>query len=151
MTTKRDIVKAAFGEIGLAAYVFDLQPEQLELAKASLDRLMAAWNGQGLGLAYPLGASDLDDDLASPDWAHDALVMGLAVRIAPGFGKVVSPDTKAAAMSALNIVRARCINRIPMVADTMAIPDGSGHKVVSLYLEELATTLDNPSGPIGLD
>ena len=154
MTTKRDIVTAAFAEIGLADYVFDLQPEQLEHAKTSLDRMAATWNGQGIAIAYPLGASDLDDVLPVPDWAHDALVMGLAVRLAPGFGKMVSPDTKAAAMAALNIVRGRCITRIAMVPDTMAIPAGAGHKTTDgsrLYLDLPDATLDNPSGPIGLD
>lgn len=48
--TKRDIVAMAFEEIGLAGYVFDLQPQQLEGALRRLDSMMATWNGKGLRL-----------------------------------------------------------------------------------------------------
>lgn len=154
MTTKRDIVAAAFAEIGLAAYTYDLQPEQLETAKGSLDRMMAAWNGQGISVGYPLGdSSSLDDDLNAPDWAHEAMVQNLALRVAPGFGKMVSPDTRAAAMAALNVLKSRRVTLTPMVRDTMATPAGAGNRSAYgiPFLAEPDETLDNLSGPIGLE
>jgi len=48
--TKRDIVNRAFEEIGLAAYVYDLAPQQLEGALQRLDAMMATWNGKGIRL-----------------------------------------------------------------------------------------------------
>jgi hypothetical protein len=45
--TKRQFVTSAFEEIGLADYVFDLQPEQLEGALRRLDSMMAEWNAAG--------------------------------------------------------------------------------------------------------
>jgi hypothetical protein len=38
---KRQFISAAFEEIGLASYVFDLQPEQLESALRRLDAMIA--------------------------------------------------------------------------------------------------------------
>jgi hypothetical protein len=55
MPTKRDIITDAFAELGLAEYIFDLQAEQLETAKRSLDRMMALWSGQGIVVSYPRG------------------------------------------------------------------------------------------------
>jgi len=88
--TKRDIVNRAFEEIGLAGYVFDLAPQQLEGALQRLDAMMATWNGKGIRLRYPLpssnAASDLDQIIGVPDDALEAMHLNLAVRIAPGYG-----------------------------------------------------------------
>ena len=138
--------------MGLAAYTYDLQPEQLETAKRSLDRMMATWGGQGIVVGYPLGtASDIDDETNAPDWALEAMVQNLALRIAPGFGKVVSTDTKAAASMALNVLGARRVTMVPMVPDTMAIPAGAGGVFRAVFLAEKEETLDDVFGPIGLE
>jgi len=104
--TKRDIVNQAFEEIGLASYVFDLQPQQLESALRRLDNMMATWNGKGIRLGYPLPSSPADSDLDQvtgvPDSALEAMATNLAVRIAPMFGKTVSPDTKTIAKKGLH-------------------------------------------------
>lgn len=130
--TKRDIVNMAFEEIGLAAYVFDLQPQQLEGALRRLDAMMATWNGKGIRLGYPLpsspGASDLDQETGVSDAALEAMALNLAVRIAPGYGKTVSPDTKATAKNAYNQIIAQAAKPIEMQLDSMAIPAGAGGK-----------------------
>jgi hypothetical protein len=61
--TKRQFITAAFEEIGLASYVFDLQPQDLQTALRRLDAMMAEWNGKGLRLAYPIPLSPEDSDL----------------------------------------------------------------------------------------
>mgnify|MGYP003525752305 CR=1 FL=1 len=53
--TKRQFVTQAFEEIGLAAYVFDLTPEQLQSALRRLDSMMASWNAKGIRLGYQIG------------------------------------------------------------------------------------------------
>lgn len=130
--TKRDIVNMAFEEIGLAGYVFDLQPQQLEGALRRLDSMMATWNGKGLRLGYPLpsspGSSDLGQDTNVSDFAIEAMALNLAVRIAPGYGKTPSPDTKASAKSAYNQLMAQAAKPISMQIDNMAIPAGAGAK-----------------------
>lgn len=130
--TKRDIINMAFEEIGLAAYVFDLQPQQLDGALRRLDVMMATWNGKGIRLGYPLpsspGSSDLDQDIEVSDAALEAMALNLAVRIAPGYGKTVSPDTKASAKNAYNQIIAQSAKPIEMQLDNMSIPSGAGNK-----------------------
>lgn len=130
--TKRQIVEDAFAEIGLAAYTFDLQPEQLQAGLRRLDSLMATWNAQGIRIGYPLpsspGASDLDALTDVTDMAIEAIVGNLAVRIAPMFGKTVSPDTKATARRAY-VALLNYAAQVPERAlDHTAIPAGEGNK-----------------------
>jgi hypothetical protein len=105
---KRQFVTAAFEEIGMADYVFDLQPEQLQGALRRLDAMMMEWNALGIRLGYPIAASpqnsDLDEEANTPDSAWEAVITNLAVRIAPGYGKTVSPDTKMIAKNAYNVL-----------------------------------------------
>lgn len=96
--TKRQLITQAYEEIGLASYVFDLTPEQLESARRRMDMMAAGWNANGVRIAYPSSAtadgSDLDQECELPDFAIEAIVLGLAVRLAPSLGKSVSPETK---------------------------------------------------------
>jgi hypothetical protein len=104
--TKRQFVVQAFDEIGLASYVFDLTAEQLQTALRRLDAMMATWNAVGIRLAYPLPAypqdGDLDEQTGVPDRANEAIYTNLAIKLAPSYGKQVSPDTKTAAKAAYN-------------------------------------------------
>ncbi len=115
--SKRQFVAAAFEEIGLASYVFDLQPEQLQSALRRLDAMIADWNGKGIRLGYPLPGSpqysDLDEPSEVPDSANEAIITNLAIRIAPGYGKVVMPETKAVAKDSYNTLLQRATAPIP--------------------------------------
>jgi hypothetical protein len=146
--TKRDIITQAFEEVGLAAYVFDLQPQQLEGALRRLDAMMATWNGKGIRLGYPLpsapNASDLDQDTNVPDAAIEAMILNLAIRIAPGYGKTVSPDTKASAKNAYNQVMARAAIPVEMQLDAMSIPSGQGNKGWRYYNDPFLRTPVDP-------
>lgn len=129
--TKRQFVTAAFEELGLSAYTYDLQPEDYASAGRRLDAMMATWNGKGVRLGYPLVTNpdnlDLDVDTAVPDSANEAIITNLAVRIAPQYGKVVSPDTKAAAKAAYDVVLARAARPLEyQLPSTM--PAGAGNK-----------------------
>jgi len=130
--TKREVVTNAFEEIGLANYVFDLQPEQLQAGLRRLDNMMATWNSRGLRLGYPLpdspGGSDLDEETGVTDEAIEAMVANLAIRIAPLFGKTVSPDTKSAARGAYMALLNRRTNTLEKRIDANAIPAGQGTK-----------------------
>jgi len=102
--TKRDIIEQAFDEIGLAGYVFDLQPQQLDSALRRLDNMMATWNGKGIRIGYALpsspGSSDLDQESGVTDMAIEAMALNLAIRLGPGYGRAIAPETKAAATMA---------------------------------------------------
>ena len=129
--TKRQFVEAALTEIGLASYVFDIQPEQLEYARRRLDAMMADWNGKGLRLSYPIPASPEQGSLAEetnvPDSANEAVILNLAVRLAPSYGKQIMPDTRLLAKTAYDTVLQRATAPIELqFPDTL--PSGAGSK-----------------------
>lgn len=96
--TKRQFIEQAFEEIGLAAYIFDLTPEQLQSALRRLDAMMAGWNANGIRIGWPIPSSpdnsELDVDTKVTDVANEAVYTNLAIRLAPGFGKTISADAK---------------------------------------------------------
>jgi hypothetical protein len=129
--SKRQFISAAFEEIGMAEYVFDLQPEQLQSALNRLDAMLAEWNAKGLRLGYSLPSSpqdsDLDEPTFTPDSAWEAIITNLAIRIAPGYGKAVSPDTKVTAKAAYNTLLQRAAFPLEQqLPETM--PTGQGNK-----------------------
>jgi len=115
----------------MAEYVFDLQPEQLQSALNRLDAMLAEWNAKGLRLGYSLPSSpqdsDLDEPTFTPDSAWEAIITNLAIRIAPGYGKAVSPDTKVTAKAAYNTLLQRAAFPLEQqLPETM--PTGQGNK-----------------------
>ena len=134
--SKRQFVAAAFEEIGLASYAFDLQPQQFESALRRLDAMMASWNALGIRLGYPLPSSpqfsDIDAQSEVPDSANEAIITNLAVKIAPGYGKQVMPDTKATAKETYNTLLSRAAAPLEQqLPGTM--PSGAGNKPWRVY------------------
>lgn len=129
--TKRQFIEQAFDDIGLAGYVFDLQPEQLQSALRKLDTMMATWNAQGIRLAYPLPSSPQDSDINQetdvPDSAYEAIYSNLAIRIASSFGKQVPIEVKATAKQAYNVLLQRATQPIEMQLPR-TMPAGAGQK-----------------------
>jgi hypothetical protein len=134
--SKRQFVAAAFEEIGLASYVFDLSPEQLQAALRRLDAMIADWNGKGIRLGYPLPGSpqdsDLDEPTLVPDSANQAILTNLAIRIAPSYGKVVMPETKAVAKDSYNTLLQRA-TMPPEQQLPATMPAGAGNKPWRVY------------------
>ena len=83
----------------------------LQLALRRLDAMMAGWNARGIRLGYPLPSSPSDSSLTEPtgvpDRANEAVILNLAILLAPGIGKTVSADTRIQARAALNTLLAR--------------------------------------------
>lgn len=130
--TKRQFIEEAFDEAGLAAYVFDLSPSQMNSAKYKMDRMLAVWNAKGIRIGYPIPPSRSTDDLNVvtnvPDSAHEAIITNLAIRIAPSYGKIISKDTKNIAKSSLTVLLLRA-TRAMEVQFPETMPLGAGHKV----------------------
>jgi hypothetical protein len=129
--TRRQFISGAFEELGLAAYVFDMTPEQFQSAARRLDSMLLEWNARGLRLGPNISGSvdgaDLDTDMGLPDMANEAVITNLAIRLAPSYGKTPSPDTKATARGALNTVYARLAQPVEMQLPT-GTPLGAGNK-----------------------
>jgi hypothetical protein len=143
--TKRQFISQAFHEIGLASYVFDLSPEQLNTALLSLDSMMASWNAKGIRVGYPLSSNPESADIASdtgvPDAANEAIYLNLALRLAPAYGKTVSPDTKFSAMVAYQGLISKVAKPIEKQYDGM-LPVGAGNKDSANFMNTPAESLD---------
>lgn len=130
--TKRQFVTQAFEEIGLAAYVYELTPEQLDSALRRMDAMIAGWNSSGVRIGYPLpsspDSSNIDVDSGVPDFANEAIYLNLAVRLAAPYGKVLAPETKAAADMAYSNMANQVMPPIPERQMPRTLPRGAGTK-----------------------
>lgn len=129
--TKRQIVNQAFSKIGMAGYVFDLTPEQLQDAGHQLDAMMAEWDAKGIKLGYPMAVDpdniDLDQDSFLPTAAYSAAFMNLAVMIGPDYGKEVPARLLVGAKKAYDVVVGiAAMPRQQQFPSTM--PAGAGNK-----------------------
>lgn len=130
--TKRQLIIQAFEELGLAAYVSDLTPEQLESALRRMDAMVSGWSANGIRIAYPLPSSpqlsDLDAESNIPDFAIEAIYLGLTVRSAAPFGKTLSPETKALASMAYSNMASQAVIPTPERQMPQTLPRGQGAK-----------------------
>ena len=126
MTTKLSIVQQALGEIGLGTYVFDPSPEQLQAALERLERLAAQWDGVGIRKGYSLG-NDIAAESGLPDTAIDAYALHLALRLAPSYGKQISPTLMVAAKDAKNALMVTGAT-LPQVQYPGTMPVGVGNR-----------------------
>lgn len=134
--SKRQFVTAALEEIGLASYVFDMQPEDLQSALRRLDTMIANWNGKGIRIGYPIPGSpqfsDLDEPSDVPDSANEAIITNLAMRLAPSYGKQVMPETKATARDGYATLLQRAVMP-PQQQLPSTMPAGAGNKPWRVY------------------
>ena len=154
--TKRELISQAFEELGLAAYVFDLTPEQWLSALRRMDAMVGGWNANGVRIAYPLSTSpqtsDLDQDSGIPDYAFEALFLGLAVRLAPSYGKTVSPQSAMFADMAYSNMANQVAIPTPERQLPHTMPRGAGTKpwrnfnnpFIREHQEDILAGSDNP-------
>jgi hypothetical protein len=155
--TKRQLVAQAFEEIGLAAYVYDLTPDQIQSALRRMDAMVAGWNSNGVRIGYSLPSnpddSDPDVDSGVPDFANEALFLGLAVRLAPSYGKQVAAETKAWADAAYSNMVNQVAVPTPERQTPNTLPRGQGSKPWRTVNQPFMRTPEDPvdaggDGPI---
>jgi hypothetical protein len=157
--TKRQFILAAFEEIGLASYTFDLQPEQLESARRRLDAMIADWNGKGIRLGYPIPSSpqdgSIDEETNVPDSAYEAIICSLGIRLAPSYGKQVMPMTMATAKQGYDTLLQRATFPLEQQMPS-TMPAGAGNKPWRVYDNPFLRPPVNPvqvgpDGPLELN
>ncbi len=129
--TKGKLIDKAFGEIGLKSFDVNLDVDVRLDGLDRLDSLMAYLDGKGVHLGYPMSVSDNDSTVGQdsniPAYAVDTVVAMLALRLAPGYGKIVTPETKATADNGLNLLTG--ISAFPQQQQLPGtMPRGSGNK-----------------------
>ena len=131
--TKRQIVNAAFEDLGLGSYEFNIQPEQRQAALYRLDAMMGEWNAKGIRIGYPLPASPEDSDLDTesnlPDAANRAVYKNLAVEVAPTMGRIAPKELLIEAKKAYTTLFA--FVKVPPKSRGYGgfMPAGAGHKM----------------------
>lgn len=130
MWTKQQLIDKAFRSIGIGA-AFNVGPEEMQDALDDLDTMMAGWAGIGLHLGYLLPTNPGDSEIGSasglPGDANEAVYLNLALKLAPGYGKNVSPDTKSAARAGYLALLRKAVQPIEQqMPNTM--PRGAGNK-----------------------
>jgi hypothetical protein len=157
--TKRQFILAAFEEIGLASYTFDLQPEQLESARRRLDAMIADWNGKGIRLGYPIPSSpqdgSIDEETFVPDSAYEAIICSLGIRLAPSYGKQVMSMTMATAKQGYDTLLQRATFPLEQQMPS-TMPAGAGNKPWRVYDNPFLRPPVNPvqvgpDGPLELN
>lgn len=130
--TKRQYILAAFEEIGLASYIYDLTADQLSSALLRLDSMMGSWNLKGINVGWPISSapqtSSIDDETpAVPDSCNEPIILNLAVRLGPGYGKEVALETKMAAKQSYDAMLIQFTIPAELQMPT-TMPSGSGNK-----------------------
>lgn len=99
--TKGEIVDEALAELALASEVWDIQPEERQRALRRLEAMLATWEAKGIKLGYAMPAtgngSSLNDASGLPDAANETVLLNLAIRLGPSYGKSVRPESAVSA------------------------------------------------------
>ena len=144
--TKSELVKGALAEIGLSSYAFDLSTDQMDQALARLDAMMGEWNGRGIRLGYPIseGPKDVDanQDSDVPDYAYEAVITNLALRLGPSYGKTISVETKVVATRGMNTLFAKSARPRPAVLGPMV--SGAGSKSSTPFITSESDVVNQP-------
>lgn len=156
MITKGELVAAAYEEIALAGYVFDLTSEERDTALKRLERMAAAWDARGIRIGYNLAGSQasLNDAAGIPDWAEEAFYTNLAKRIAPTLGKQLSAETMRAAADGYRTLLIGNYE-IPQMQMPRHMPIGLGNRRNTKNqqffapVDRVTTTNDAPLEPSG--
>lgn len=140
--SKGELAQSALEELGVSGYDFDTSPDQLQTAIGRMDMMLAEWNIKGIRLGYPISKeenSEPGDDSNIPDWAWEAVITNLAIRLAPSYGKTVSLDTRAVAKNSFTTL---CSNfSMPREMQFNSMPRGAGYKGTNNRF------MSNPSDP----
>jgi hypothetical protein len=130
--TKRELIDEAFGELALQGYEFDITPDEQQTALRRLDTMLATWEAKGVrvGYAFPSSPDDSDLDTPSglPDSAVETVYLNLAIRLASGFGKQISSDTRRAAREGYDTLLWAAAQPIEQQLPS-TMPRGAGNRI----------------------
>lgn len=104
--TKGEIVTQALAELSLGdVQGFDITPEEKQRALVRLDGMVAQWASPSIGIriGYASGGG-LDEESGVTDAVAETLILNLAKRLAPGYGKTLSAQTLLAAKDGYDLL-----------------------------------------------
>ncbi len=143
--TKKKIVEAAFTELRLSGYVFDMTPEELVTATDRLEAVMASVEQDGVQVGYVFG-DDIGGESGVPMHAVETVFCLLACRLATNLGKEVRAETMRVAAEGMQRLRRHAFIPAAQQLAPMFGGAGVGHgrpRIGSAFLRP-----NNPPQPI---
>jgi hypothetical protein len=125
MTTASEVIAAALGQTLTRAGDIPLESNETEQGLFQLNTMMASWS---LALGYTI-VSSMSDTITTPDYAIDAIVQNLAVRLAPSFGGLVDADLRENARQTKKDMLRQAV-RIGPAKMPSTLPRGTGNNRV---------------------
>lgn len=150
--TKKQLLDAAFTEIGLFNYAYDMEPEDIQSAIVTMDAMIAEW---GLNLSYSMSGDPSQSNQAQesglPIWANKPVYQNLAVQIGPRYGKIASQVLVVSAKRGLLTLQSKCAT-IPVPKYDPRLPTGQGNKpymnVNRQYFKPIEVLTDDNGAPL---
>ena len=127
MTTALELINDAFDTLEIKSAESDLQTSEVDVAIRRLNRMMTAWARKGLKMGYTK-ITDSSQLITAPDWAEEAMVIHLAVRLAPAFSIPVTQEMYILATEAHKDLMRNLIH-LPDPDFPSTMPKGSGNSV----------------------
>lgn len=131
MSTGTAIIQDALAEIGAASVASPPSPQAIETGRKKLNSMLELWLSRNIRI----GTTPLEvaaDELNEPDDARNAIVLKLALLLAPSFSngkQIVTPDLRANARDAFAQVKSLYgALTIPDKVVSSTLPLGQGNK-----------------------
>ena len=125
MTTALSIIEDSYGEIRVKKAGIDLTEDEIDTAIRKLNRLMVEWDSIGIHLGFRK-VSDSGEDTGIPDWAENATITTLAMRLASTFGKAVADELNLAQRISFKSMQNRSTEPVSVNYPDI-LPVGSGN------------------------
>lgn len=121
-TTANDVITAALGLTLTRSGDVPLESNEIAQGLFQLNNMMSSWS---LAIGYsPVSSSS--DPITTPDYAIDAIVQNLAVRLAPSFGGMVDADLRENARQAKKDMLRQAV-KIGPAKMPRTLPRGTGN------------------------
>ena len=126
--TKKDVINMALAQIGIASYEFDVTPDEYNIALKMLDAMFSTWAGLGFWAGYlQCYDGDITEPMYIPDVYFEAAYTNLAIRLAPSYGTIPSPQLAAVANQSYSMLMQQAA-MIPVQVFGPTTPVGSGNE-----------------------
>jgi hypothetical protein len=135
--TKKQIILDAYANIGYSDYFYNEDAEQIDFALRILDRMLADWESVGISIGYNFD-SNVQDVSGVPDYALNAIVSNLSMRLASSIGKQFSQDERQNAIDAYSNLKLKFLT-IPILPRNNLIPQGQGARVYNTQSSNFLT------------
>lgn len=130
-TTVQQLADQSLLSIIVAGSESSLEADEMTDYIFSLNRWMSSLVVMGINLGYT-PVSSPSDVLTVPDGAIDGMISNMAIKLAPQYGGVVSPELRQDAKDGLNVLRNLGLS-IRNTAYPSTLPIGSGNTWVNGY------------------